>query len=65
LLKKLTNFKGEVVWNTVPKRPLDIIRLIGDYSKAKKLLGWKPKYTLEQGLKLTINCWKKKLAVEA
>jgi dTDP-glucose 4,6-dehydratase len=65
LLKKLTNFKGEVVWNTVPKRPLDIIKLIGDYSKAKKLLGWKPRYTLEQGLKLTMNYWKKKLTVEA
>ena len=65
LLKKLNDFKGEVVWNTVPKRPLDKIKLIGDYSKAKKLLGWKPKYTLERGLKLTINCWKKKLAVEA
>jgi nucleoside-diphosphate-sugar epimerase len=61
LIKKLTNFKGEVVWNTIPKRPLDIAKLVGDYAKAEKLLGWKPKYELEKGLELTINFWKKKL----
>jgi dTDP-glucose 4,6-dehydratase len=39
--------------------------LICDNTKAKKLLGWEPKYTLEQGLSLTIdyirdhlNCYK-------
>jgi nucleoside-diphosphate-sugar epimerase len=61
LIKELTDFKGEVVWNTIPKRPLDIAKQVGDYSKAKKLLGWKPKYTLEEGLKLTVNFWKEKL----
>jgi len=61
LIKKLTKFEGEVMWDTIPKRPLDIAKLVGDYSKAKKLLGWKPKYTLEEGLKLTIDFWKEKL----
>jgi dTDP-glucose 4,6-dehydratase len=61
LIKKLTNFRGEVIWNTVPKRPLDIAKLLGDYSKAEKLLGWKPKYTLEEGLKLTLDFWREKL----
>jgi len=61
LIKELTSFKGEVVWNTIPKRPLDITKLVGDYSKAEKLLGWKPKYALQKGLKSTINFWKEKL----
>jgi dTDP-glucose 4,6-dehydratase len=61
LIKKLTNFKGKVIWNTIPKRPLDIAKLVGDYAKAEKLLGWKPEYTLEKGLELTIDFWKKKL----
>lgn len=61
VIKKLTNFEGEIVWNTIPKRPLDIDKLVGDNSKAGKLLGWKPKYTLEKGLKVTIDFWKKKL----
>lgn len=56
-VKKLTNFKGEVVWNTIPERPLDPATLIGDYSKAKRLLGWKPHFTLEEGLKLTVKFW--------
>jgi len=61
LIKKLTSFGGEVIWNTVPRRPLDITKLVGDYSKAEKLLRWKPKYTLEKGLKVTVDFWKKKL----
>ncbi len=61
LIKKLINFNGEVIWNTVPKRPLDIAKLVGDYAKAEKLLGWSPKYTLEKGLEFTIDFWKKKL----
>jgi dTDP-glucose 4,6-dehydratase len=60
LIRKFTNFKGEVVWNTVPKRPLDIQKLIGDYSKVEKALGWKPKYSLEAGLKTTVGLWKEK-----
>lgn len=60
-IKKLTNFKGEVIWNTIPERPLDATVLLGDYSKARRLLGWKPRFTLEKGLKLTVKFWKEKL----
>jgi len=34
----------------VAPRPGEVRRLIADYSKAKKLLGWEPKYTFEKGL---------------
>lgn len=63
LIKELTDYKGEIVWNTIPKRPLDITKLVGDFSKAKNLLGWKPKYTLKEGLELTIKYWKEKLGI--
>jgi dTDP-glucose 4,6-dehydratase len=59
IIAKLTGFKGDIVWNATPKRPLDARILIGDNSKAKKLLGWEPRYTLEEGLKKTIDYWKK------
>lgn len=59
LISKLTGFKGEVVWNSTPARPLDAKILIGDNTKAKKILGWQPKYNLEEGLKKTIEYWKK------
>ena len=37
----------------------EVQRLISDISKAKKLLGWEPKYSLEEGLKETID-WVRK-----
>jgi len=61
LISKLTGFKGKVQWNTIPARPLDIKKLLGSYEKAKKVLGWRPKYTLEEGLKKTIEFWENKL----
>lgn len=60
-IKKITHFKGEIIWNTIPERPFDPMTLIGDYSKAKQLLDWKPRFPLEKGLKLTVKFWKEKL----
>lgn len=36
-------------------RPLDVERLRGDYSKAKKILGWKPKVTFEKLVKIMVE----------
>ncbi len=58
LIAKLIGFKGEIVWGATPKRPLDARILIGDNSKAKRLLGWTPKYDLEKGLRKTIEYWR-------
>jgi dTDP-glucose 4,6-dehydratase len=60
LIAGLMGFDGKIIWNTIPARPLDIQKLIGSYDKAKRVLGWKPKYTLEEGLKKTIEFWKEK-----
>jgi len=60
LIRKLSGFEGEVIWNTIPERPLDITVLIGDNKKAEHVLGWKPKFSLGEGLKLTLNYWAKK-----
>jgi len=62
LIKQPTGFQSEIIWNTIPKRPLDIAVLIGDYSKAKRILGWEPKFTLETGMKLTTDFWRNKLS---
>lgn len=61
LISKLCDYKGEIIWGTIPSRPLDIKELVGDYSKAKRLLGWHPKFTCEKGLQLTIDFWKHKI----
>lgn len=61
-MKELTGFRGQILWDTIPRRPLDIQVLYGDASKAKSVLGWQPKFSLDEGLRLTIDFWRKKLA---
>ncbi len=41
---------GEKVY--LPPRKGDVLHTLGDNSKAKKLLGWQPKISIEEGLKL-------------
>ena len=48
MIQSFTQFKGEIVWNTIPDNQLDISKLVGVFSKAHKTLGWKSKYNLER-----------------
>lgn len=50
IIAKLTGFKGEVLWNQTPKKPLDAKVLIEDNSRAKELSGWKLTHDLEAGV---------------
>ena len=56
LIKKLTNSKSDAVKKEARKG--DIKRSVLDCKKADKILGWKAKTTLEQGLKKTINYYR-------
>jgi UDP-glucuronate decarboxylase len=56
LIKKLCNSSSEIVFLPLPKD--DPLRRCPDISKAKKLLKWKPKVSLEEGLKKTIEWFK-------
>ena len=63
-LKKIIGFKGQIVHSFPPDypwRPVVEDFLSIDASKAKKRLGWSPKYSLEHGLKKTVDYWKEKL----
>lgn len=57
--RKLLNWEGEVKYGVNP-RPSEAKVLVIDHSKASKILGWKPKVSLEEGLRLTINYWRKR-----
>ncbi|SVE22647.1 uncharacterized protein METZ01_LOCUS475501, partial [marine metagenome] len=48
---------GNVVIEVHPKyyRPVDVINLVGDYSKAKKILKWEPKTKFKQLVKVMVN----------
>lgn len=45
-------------------RPAEVDELIGDYSKAKKKLGWKPKINFEELVKMMVDADIKKLSHE-
>jgi len=57
-IAKITGYKGKIKWNSFPKRALEIPRLQVDNTKAKRLLKWKPKHTLDQGLRITASYYK-------
>jgi dTDP-glucose 4,6-dehydratase len=49
--------KVRVEFKREPDRPLDIPKLVGDPTKIKEVLGWKPKFDLEKGLIKAIDEW--------
>ncbi len=63
-LKAMTGFKGDIIHTfppNYPSRPVVEEFLSLDATKAKEKLGWTPKYSVEEGLKKTVEYWKEKL----
>jgi len=59
LLKKIQQALGtDLTPQYLPERPGEVSRIYLDAQKAKNLLGWEPKFTLEQGLEKTVNYFK-------
>lgn len=58
-ITKITGYKGKIQWNSFPKRALEIPRLQVDNTKARTLLKWTPKHSLEEGLKITASYYDK------
>ena len=56
-IAELTNFKGEILWGAIPAAFGDDV-VVGNNEKLKSI-GWSQKYSLEDGLKETIDWWKK------
>ncbi len=54
MIAKLINFEGKIIYWAIPKRPMEARAVICDNSKARRILGWSPRYTLNEGLKETI-----------
>lgn len=57
------NPKAKIVTEDIRKRPekSEVNRLLGSNEKIKRLTGWQPLYNLEEGLKETIDFFKKNL----
>lgn len=61
LIAKIMNVKVDIESEDIRKRPekSEVERLWADNSKAKELLNWSPKYSIEQGLKETVEWFSK------
>lgn len=55
-IAELTDFKGKILWGAVPAAFGDDL-VVGNNEKLKSV-GWKPQYSLEEGLKMTIDWWR-------
>ena len=60
IIKRLTGWEGKVFWG-VYTRPNESQRIVVNPKKAKRILGWYPQYTLEEGLRKAIEEWKQVL----
>ena len=60
---ELTESKSDLQIGALPTRPTEIWRMQADNERAKNLLGWSSKIKFEEGLKLTINWFKKFISV--
>ncbi len=58
LLKEKTDSKQKEIHG--PAKPGEQKRSVLDYSKAKKLLGWSPQYSLEKGIEETVKYYQEK-----
>lgn len=55
-IAELTGFKGNILWGAIPAAFDDDV-VVGNNEKLKSI-GWKQKYSLEEGLKSTIDWWR-------
>ena len=55
-IAELTGFKGDILWGAIPAAFGDEV-VVGNNEKLKSI-GWKQKYSLDDGLKATIEWWK-------
>jgi UDP-glucose 4-epimerase len=53
LIINLTKSKSKIQY--FPPRKGDVLRFVGSYKKAQSILGWKPKISLEEGLRKEID----------
>jgi len=54
LIFKYVDFKPKLI-KYLTRMPTGPINRVADISMADKILGWKPKYRFEEGLKKTVN----------
>lgn len=60
----LTKHRGRLLFGAIPERDRESMQYKVEVKKARKQLNWKPKMSLEEGLRRTIDWYKKQKASE-
>lgn len=55
LCAEVLNWHGEIKWNTIPARPGEVYYLNSTPVKAERLLGWRPRTHLRDGIRMTAD----------
>ena len=63
LIHKLTKSKSDLRIGALPDRPTEIWRMSADNKKAKEILNWSPRISFDEGLKKTIDWYKKYIEI--
>lgn len=61
LLHELCNAKIEPRWQAVKPRASEPRKWVADITKARKVLGWKPRHGLQEGLRKTVEWHRKRI----
>lgn len=61
-IAEITATRSRIEIGALPYRPNEIWRMRGDCTRIGKLLGWKPKVSLEEGLKITVDWFRDQIA---
>lgn len=59
ILNNLMENKVQPVWGAIPQRKNEIWNMHADIKKTNDKINWQPKISLKEGLKLTLNWYKK------
>ncbi len=59
ILNNLMENKVQPVWGAIPQRENEIWNMYADIQKANDKINWQPEMSLKEGLKLTLNWYKK------
>ncbi|HEY4000210.1 MAG TPA: GDP-mannose 4,6-dehydratase [Candidatus Xenobia bacterium] len=62
-IARLTETTSDVRIGAIPYRPTEIWRMYADASRARSLLGWKPKVPFEMGLRQTVDWFRDYLRI--
>jgi nucleoside-diphosphate-sugar epimerase len=61
IIAKKLNWNGKIHWNAKPKRAGEIYLLNSSNKKLEETVGWQPTISLDHGLDMTIEYWRKNL----